>query len=116
MKPFNGPSLDTQPPGVEAGQQGRPGRGAFWADVGFREPDTVSAQLLHPRCLEIRVVPRDLVIISGSARKCELCLYHLVPTKVVRQDEDDMGRTFVASLNRVPFPAFALLSFSLVRA
>ena len=47
-------------------------------------------------------------------RKCEWP-YHLIPSKVIRQNEDDVGRIFVVSLNRVPFPTFpAFPSFSLV--
>ena len=57
LKSFNRPSLNTQPPRVEASQESRPGWGALWADIGFGKPHTISAQLLHSRCLEIWVVP-----------------------------------------------------------
>ena len=63
LKSFNGPSLNTQPPRVKASQESCPGWGALWADIGFGEPHTVTAQLLHSRCLETWVVPRDLVSI-----------------------------------------------------
>ena len=57
LEPFNGSSLQSQPPGVEAGHQGCPGGRALWGDVGVGEAHSIRAQLFHVRCFEARVVP-----------------------------------------------------------
>ena len=110
MKPFNGASLEAQPPRVEAGHKSRSGGRALWADVGLGKPHPILAELLHPRCLEARVVPRDLDISWASAKEGK---FHLIPAQVICQNEDDMGRLLV-SLNRAPLSTFATLPYFLL--
>ena len=57
LKPFDGSSLEAQPPGIEARHEGSPGWRALWAYVGIGEAHPIPTELLHPRSFEARVVP-----------------------------------------------------------
>ena len=90
LEPLYGAPLHAQPPGVEAGQQGRPTGGTLGADVGLGQLHSSPGQALGGRrgLRGVGQLGRPHLHVGGEEER--IVPGHLVPSQIISQEDDDV--------------------------